>query len=92
MDYAPIKKLCFCLFLVIFISSYANSQFATEVIITDLPSYAPAKIMEENASQLLTSFNWAYKDGETTELFQESLSPAAKSSILALWETSSELS
>lgn len=74
--------LLFCLV------SRADAQYATKVTLTDVNNQQLQTRMAENASKLLTEMNMAFFENRSLKIDNKIITPAATSSILAIWEMS----
>jgi len=87
MDTVIVKKLILFI-LLIFVIPNGFSQFATIVDIGGIDNNSLKTRMDNNASKLLTEINAAFVKGAVPSLTGIEMTTDAKSSVLAIWETS----
>jgi hypothetical protein len=87
MDTIVLKRF---IWVALFVFALQNgySQFATIVDIGSIDDNSVKSRIDENAGKLLTEINNAFAKGTVPSLAGIEMTPDAKSSVLAIWETS----
>lgn len=86
MDKNLIKVAFFI--LLFFLMGEIEAQYSTKVYVTGVNDSRLQSNVEKNASKLLTEMNMAFFENRSLKIDNKIITPAATSSILAIWEMS----